>query len=60
MQLSDFIKGQMVRHAISGCAAKVIRPLKKRGVVTVEFTEGPRAGQWYDANPDNLKHEAAA
>ena len=58
MQLSDFTKGQVVRHAISGCAAKVIRPMKKRGVVTIEFTEGPRAGHWHDANPVNLKLEA--
>lgn len=54
MNLSDFHKGQKVRHAITGCAAVVVRPVKSRGVVTIEFMEGPRAGQWYDANPDNL------
>lgn len=58
MQLNDFTKGQIVRHAISGCAAKVIRRLKKRGLVTIEFIEGARAGQWHDANPVNLKAEA--
>lgn len=32
MQLADFTKGQVVRHVVSGCAAKVIRPLKTRGL----------------------------
>jgi hypothetical protein len=58
MTLLDFKKGQIVRHAISGCAATVIRPVKSRRVVTIEFSEGPRAGTWYDAKPINLKLEA--
>lgn len=34
--------------------AKVVRPVKSRGVVTVEMIEGPRAGQYYDALPSNI------
>ena len=54
MQFQDARKGQIVRHRITGSAAKIIRPVKSRGVVTIEFTEGPRLGQWYDAFPQTL------
>lgn len=57
--LANFSKGQKVRlerirHADWRGNAVVVRPVKSRGVVTCELTDGPRKGQWYDARPENI------
>lgn len=46
-------KGDIRTHAGLGVKVKLIRCLKSRrpGFWTVEIIEGPRAGQWYDADP---------
>lgn len=55
MTFEEAQKGQRVRHGILGFEARVIRPVKSRRVVTIQFTTGPRAGgDWYDAYAENL------
>jgi len=46
-------KGAIAYHAILDARVKLIRQLKSRrpGFWTVEILDGPRAGQWYDADP---------
>lgn len=65
---TDFAKGQRVRYigalphgdryGLIGMTATVIRPVKSRDVVTVEFDAPPPGVTWsrYDARPDNLEH----
>lgn len=58
MKLEDIRKGATVRHADHGLATvkRILKhPRTASCPVTIEFTTGPRAGQWYDANPARLE-----
>lgn len=65
-QLSDFAKGQRVRYIghrvasgveLHGLAARVVRPVKSRGVVTLDWIDAPDplCRGWFDAKPENLE-----
>lgn len=58
-EISDFHRGQIVRFVghhprhpeLTGKQATVVRPVKSRKVVTIEWLDEP---SWYDAKPENL------
>lgn len=60
--IADFTKGQRVRyignhpkHAAHGLTARVVRPVKSRNVVTIDFEENQGWCGWYDAKPENIE-----